>query len=423
MQTLFFVLGKNPTLSTAEILSVLSKTKIPFDCLVISEEVLVISISDNVSTESLIKILGGTIKIGIILDEISYDDDEQIWEKVFYAENLEKNYFSKTEGKIHFGISIYDGGAENNYISGINNKLMSLNSTIKDNLRDKGIKAGFVRIKDRYISSVSVSKNQLLTKGMEIVLILTKEKVLVGKTQTVQEFESFSFRDYGRPQRNKRSGIIPPKLARMMINLSNCDESAILMDPFCGSGTIIQEAIILGYKNIIGLDISINAVNDTQKNIEWLFDNYPNLDRSRINVEILSSDVKLISNCIKGNSVDAIVTEPYLGPPLFKEPDENLIQRIIREVESLYLSAFQSFYKILKKDGKVVFVFPAFETYKNMRFVQILKEIEKLGFGRLDYFPETTGKNSTLRLTPRGTILYGSPEQFVKREITLWQKK
>lgn len=422
MPKYFFVLGKNPTLSFAEIVSLLNKFQIKFGLSVISEEISVISTNGDIKADNFMKASGGTIKIGKVLDEIDYDADEQIWEKVFYAENLKRNYLSRTDGKIHFGISVYNGGAEKNYLSGINNKLMSLNSTVKDNLREKGIKAGFVRIKDRYISSVSVEKNQLLTKGMEIVLILTKERILVGKTLAVQEFESFSFRDYSRPYRDKRSGIIPPKLARIMINLTNTDEDSLIADLFCGSGTILQEAVILGCKNIIGADISINAVNDSRKNIEWLFKNFRYLDKTLYKINIYQSDVKYISQKIQSDSVDTVVTEPFLGPPLFKMPDENEIRRIIREAETLYFFAFQSFQKILKKAGKAVFIFPAFETYRGVQFVQILDKIEKMGFKKLDYFPKDLERNNVLRLTPRKTILYGSSDQFVKREITLWQK-
>ncbi len=419
MPQYFFVLGKNPTLSSAEIISALNRLDISFEIRILSAEVLVISASYELST-GLIKILGGTIKIGQVIDEISLDEDEQNFEKIFYAANLTKNYLSQTKGKLHFGISIYDGGAEKLYLDEITNQLKSLHKTIKENLQEKSLKAGFVRIKDRFLSSVSVAKNRLLSDGFEMVLILTKDGILAGKTSAVQEFESFSFRDYGRPERDKRSGIIPPKLARMMINLANIDESGILMDPFCGSGTILQEAIILGYKNIFGSDISINAVNDTRKNIEWLFDNFKQLDKSSHNINITQSDIRSIN--IRNNSIDAIVTEPYLGPPLFQKADLQTVNRIIMEVGKLYLDAFGQFHKILKTNGSVVFLFPAFEVNGKMHFVPLLDKIEKTGFKRLDYFPKELMSNPVIRLTDRNTILYGSPEHFVKREIISWKK-
>jgi len=422
MAQYFFVLGKNSTLSIAEIISVLNKLNITSDVKTLSEEILVVSIDKELIALDLMRVLGGTIKIGRVINEVSLNKDEQKFKKIFSADNLINNYLTDINGKVHFGISIYNGGGDKNYLTKITNKLKVLNTTAKENLQIAGVKAGFVRIRERTLSSVSVAKNKLLDKGAEIVLVLTKDKILAGKTFAVQEFESFSFRDYGRPQRDKRSGIIPPKLARMMINLSQGSKEGILLDPFCGSGTILQEAIILGYKNIIGSDVSQNAISDTKKNIEWLFANFRNIDKRSFNIDIFQSDIREITSEIKLNSIDVIVTEPYLGPPLFRTPDIKIIQKIITEVSPLYIAAFEMFVQILKDRGKAVFLMPAFEIDGKMHFVEILENIKKLGFIKQDFFPKEFKENPILQLTPRGTIIYGGRGHFIKREITSWQK-
>lgn len=418
----FFVLGKNPTLSTAEIISVLNKLNTLFNIKTLSEEILTVSTDKELSISDLMQDLGGTIKLGKIFDEVGFNEDEQKFEKIFLADNLINNYFPNINGKVHFGISIYNGGGDKNYLTKITNKLKVLNITTKENLQTAGVKAGFVRIKERTLSSVSVAKNKLLNKGAEIILILTKDKILAGKTLAVQEFESFSFRDYGRPQRDKRSGIIPPKLARMMINLSRAPKEGLLLDPFCGSGTILQEAIILGYKNIIGSDISQNAISNTKNNIEWLFTHFHNINKSSFNIDIFSSDIRDIAAQVKPNSLDAIVTEPYLGLPLFKTPDTKTVQKIVAEVTPLYLAAFETFSRILKTTGKVVFLMPVFEVSGKKHFVEIVGMIKELGFLQQDFLPVKMRENPILQLTPRGTIIYGGREQFVKREITSWRK-
>src|SRR5205823_3602162 len=86
----------------------------------------------------------------------------------------------------------------------------------------------------------------------------------------VQPFEQFSARDFGRPGRDDLSGMLPPKLAIIMINLAANDTISVLLDPFCGSGTILSEALLLGYKNLIGSDISEKAVADTKTNLDWI---------------------------------------------------------------------------------------------------------------------------------------------------------
>lgn len=422
MAQYFFVLGKNPTLSIAEISSVLGSLRVSYVFKVISREILVIETKNTVIAAELMKTLGGTIKIGQVISEVGFDEDESEFEKIFEAGNIMEKFLSKKEGKIHFGVSIYDGGTDRNYLTRMVSQLKALNIEIKENLKEKGIKAGFVRIKEQSISSVSVFKNKLLSQGTEIVLILTKDKILAAKTLAVQEFESFSLRDYGRPKRDKRSGIIPPKLARMMINLASSSKEDILLDPFCGSGTILQEEILLGYKNIIGSDVSQNAVSDTKENIDWLFANFRQLDKSSYNINIYPSDVRLIKQTVKENSVDAVVTEPYLGPPLYKKPDLNTVERVFNEVGKLYSDTFFEFHKILRTGGKVIFLFPAFDIDGKMQFIPILDKIERMGFRQLSYFPEEIKNNSAINLTQRNTILYGSREHFVKREITYWQK-
>lgn len=422
MNKYFFILGKAPTLSIAEIVSIFDSRRINYSIQSLSDEVAVISTNKEANAEIFMRVLGGTIKLGKVINEISLDDDESEFYEIFSAGNLTDNFLPKADGKLHIGISIYNSGENFKYVAQLTKQLKDLNILAKENLKEKGIRAGFVRIKDRFLSSVSVAKNQLISKGTEIVLIITNEKVMAGKTLAVQEFGSFSFRDYGRPARDKRSGIMPPKLARMMINLAQIDSSATIHDPFCGSGTILQEAIILDYKNIIGSDKSTRAVADTEKNINWLFTNFRQLDKSSYNIKVVQADVRSIGKYFPRNSIDAIITEPYLGPPLYRKPDVSLVERILSEVKRVYLDAFGQFLEILKPGGRVVIVFPAFEEGKKIHFLQILDKIKALGFNQRDYFAEKVKSYPAIQLTSRNTILYGDKYHLVKREILSFQK-
>jgi len=83
-------------------------------------------------------------------------------------------------------------------------------------------------------------------------------------------FERFFERDFGRPAADAKSGMLPPKLARMMVNLASASKNETLLDAFCGSGTILTEAATLGFAKLIGSDISERAVSDTQKNSDWI---------------------------------------------------------------------------------------------------------------------------------------------------------
>ena len=80
--------------------------------------------------------------------------------------------------------------------------------------------------------------------------------------------EGFVQRDMYKPNTDIQMGTLPPKLARMMVNFT-AQNSGILWDPFCGSGTIPMEAVILGF-NTLASDVNPVAVNTTSSNIEWL---------------------------------------------------------------------------------------------------------------------------------------------------------
>ena len=325
-------------------------------------------------------------------------------------------------GKIHIGISVYNACLDHKYLSLLSNQLKNLNILIKDNLRESGKKVGFLKVKGRRLSSVAVYKNRLLDRGVEIVLVISKERIFIGKTKSVQEFESFGFRDIRRPRRDKKSGIMPPKLARIMLNLARPKREGFLLDPFCGSGTILQEAIVLGYKNIIGSDVSQKAVSDTRRNINWLFKKYGQFNKTKYNIKIFQADVRDLSGKTISDTVEMIVTEPFLGPPLHKKPKYSKIKRIFFTLEPLYLKAFTQFQKVLAKNGIVVIIFPVFERRGKFFFLDLIKEIRKKGFKLKTPIPEKFLKKSFFDLTERKTMIYGNRYYYLMREILIFEK-
>ncbi len=227
---------------------------------------------------------------------------------------------------------------------------------------------------DKALSSVVVKKN----KCHEFLILGNK---WLGETCAVQEFEDYSFRDYGRPNRDLVAGSMPPKLAKIMINLAQLPAGATILDPFCGSGTILQEGLLLGYK-VIGSDISDKAISDTKKNLEWLLEIRKQKSEIRNKFQIFQADVRSISS--KVNGIDAVVTEPHLGPPLKGSENREQISEIIKELAELYIAAFSEFRKILSYNGKVVMVFPSFRLGGKVLEMPILEQIKKLGFTQVN---------------------------------------
>lgn len=396
-----FVLGRNAELSRAEILSVFEKQSWEFEEVAFTREVLLIE-SEKAAPALLQKMLGGTVKIGVVEKVSSMDSFEQD----LNIGLLEKNILSVYSGKIQFGISIYDGGGRKETES-LTGRIIEFSKGIKALLEESGKSVRFAFSRERTLSSVVVSKNRLIEKGAELLLIPTRDKVYLGKTLYVQEFESFSKRDYGRPARDMKSGIMPPKLARMMINLSGIALDETLLDPFCGSGTILQEAILLGYKHIIGRDISEKAISDTLKNLEWLENENSKFDAK---IDVKTGDAGKLEDVPEG-SVSAVIAEPYLGPTLHNLIFPEKLNPLSRELSKLYLDSFRMFHKVLKENGVVVMILPVFTQRRGAYFLPIFPEIERIGF-----------KQEKIGDPHRGTILYGNKHDFVQREIIVMRK-
>lgn len=108
-----------------------------------------------------------------------------------------------------------------------------------------------------------------------IVILLPYNKVYVGLELVGKHKKGFSNRlPSKRPAQSPHS--LHPKLARSMVNLSGAIGRDIILDPFCGVGSILMEASLLGIP-CIGIDIMYKWVSGASLNLTWLEDQYSDL--------------------------------------------------------------------------------------------------------------------------------------------------
>lgn len=390
MKKYFFVLGSNNDLSLAEIKALFPNNAWhKYGTVVISE------FQAELEAVNLINSLGGIIKIGEIVNEFSLANRRALSDGV-KDEIILSAKKNEAEGKFNFGFSFY----EDNRIPG---DFFKLGLAVKKDLKSIGISSRMVTSREKILSSVVVEQNNLISKGVELCLITDKKGVFVGKTLAVQPFKALSHRDFGRPQRDDHSGMIPPKLAQIMINLARRDDKdydkKIILDPFCGSGTILTEAYLMNFKKIIGSDLSDKAVSDSIKNIDWIIDwaNKGGGQEKEKNIfEVFQFDVLNLDDKIEKNYIDYIVCEPYLGPQRgYKKFDE-----VVSELNELYSKAISVFYKILKAKGRVVMIWPQFRAE-----------------GKLWKINPAVGDFKI-----SSSVVYGRDEQKVWREIVILEK-
>jgi tRNA G10 N-methylase Trm11 len=417
-----FVLGRVFTLSLAELLEVLRNTGVNFTVVVCSPEVLVIQTEAAINAEKLQARLGGVIKIIKIFDVFQKKGKEypsQVLESYFTFKRIKSQYFTEYSGKKQFGVSVYSLDPavrfreENQRLAFMIKKILQGES--------QSVRAVLPQFPAQSLSSVLVGENQLLQKGAEIVVISGNQKLFVGKTMTVQNYEDYGRRDYQRPARDERVGMIPPKVAQAMINLAGpLKPLDYILDPFCGSGTLLQEAIFLGYR-AIGSDLEQKMVENSEKNLEWFRNRYhvaPN------RYKLFKSHAAEISLQVPSYKVAAVVSEGTLGPIYGTLPKKPEMAANFKNLSKLYEQVFKEFSRFLERESKVVMCLPAYKighnTYEYMPDLDFAKQN---GYTAQAPIPqELKAKYKFLRVTDRNSMVYDRKDQVVAREIIIFSR-
>ena len=371
-----FFLGREPLLSFAEISAVFQSQKINYKVtdFVVNKQWLFIEADNSLPIHWLMDRLGGTIKIAELVEEADGSVDSIVAYLLKTIPDGKVEFSVVCEGNKNFGLEVKKLGKEN-------------------------------KVNFRYIeakNTATILHNNLVKKQSDLMVV--GKKVFV--TRAIQPIEEFGERDYGRPGRDAKSGMLPPKLARLMVNLAGADENSMLYDPFCGSGTILTEAADIGYDNLVGSDLSKEAVKATETNLRWLTEKAD----KKINTNIFAADVRqLPKEKFRSIKINFIVTEPYLGRPRYGKETETQLQRQATELAQLYKGALVSFSSILSSGSTVIMAIPRF------RFMN--------SWIRIPFANLLVGSNFKIDplLPDEPTILYARKTQWVGREI--WRLK
>ncbi|MEM7815671.1 MAG: hypothetical protein QXN71_00960 [Candidatus Aenigmatarchaeota archaeon] len=357
MNRCIFIPGKNPNLSLAELVSWYDSNDCYFRIAEIGNGFITAEAEKTPDANH----LGGMIKVCRLVE--SFDRKPTLRPESIF-ENIPVSDLPRTRV---FGVSIYPDSRKNNKF------FQHFAKAIKKNLRESGINSKFMPIPKNRSALTHV---EVIKKGLEeAVICVTKKKIHLGKTISVHNPFEFQKRDIFRPEQRPIFSI-PPRLARIMINLTGLSEGKLL-DPFCGIGTILQEASLMGF-DVWGSDIDEECVMDTISNLTWLSRDY-NIPLPDLQKKILKLDATKLSRVFEPKSIDAIVTEPYLGPPLEIQPDENKAESILRGLKTLYEKSLREFSVLLKPKGRACMVFPRFEFGEHFAHLEAERMAAKVG--------------------------------------------
>jgi tRNA G10 N-methylase Trm11 len=418
--TYAFIIGRVYKLCLAEISQIFKSLDINYRVISCSKEVLIIETDKEINHTKIQKSAGGIIKIIKIFDIFNKKGKEypsQVLDGYFTFKKI-KELFTDYTGKKQFGISIYNLDPTVRYKEETTRIAFLIKKTIQDQAIN--VRAVLPQFPSQALSSVQVTENNILSKGAEIDIIVGIQRIFIGKTLSVQDYEDYGRRDYQRPARDEISGMIPPKVAQSMINMSDTDASSdYILDPFCGSGTILQEALLLGLR-AIGSDIDKKAIINSEKNLEWFRNRYK---ISPGKYKLFEADAKELSIQLPKMTATAVVTEGTLGPIYLKPPKKNEMEQNFNSIEKIYNQAFKEFKQFIAPGSRVVICLPAYKI-SHTDYVRMpnLDFALNNGYNIQDPLDQSFYKYKFIETSnDRKSIIYDRKDQVVAREIFIFQ--
>lgn len=337
--------------------------------------------------------LGGIIKTATNhrLTELNTPNLKKIVADLIEAQAL-------TAKRIVFGVSYYGPRSER-----LSPNKIALD--VKKALKQNGRSVRVLPNKTGHLSGAQLLHNSIGAKDnrFEVCLIADKQQLYIALTDWVQDIDAYSQRDRNRPNRDSRVGMLPPKLAQIIINLAQATPDTGVLDPFCGSGVLIQEASLMGIE-VVGSDISSRMVDFSQKNTDWLRQTHTDLPRSTI----VQADAR---HHLWGRPIKRVAAETYLGPALHHLPSSSQLNQIVNEVNQLHLDMLANIWPQLSPNARLCLAVPAWKTSRGFRQLPLLDHLDKVGYNRIDIL----GNNKNL--------FYHRDGQLVARELLVLGRK
>lgn len=363
------ILGRQPTLGIAELESLYGAEAL----LAFGQQACLISVE---SPEIDFDRLGGSIRIAKILTPLPSTNWNEI-EKYLLEKTPEHAQY--IDGKLSFGISVF-GIRVNGH------QLAKTALAVKKAIKASGVSVRMVPQKETELGSATVLYNKLTSKnGWELLIVSDGQTTYLAQTTRIQDIDAYSARDQARPHRDAKVGMLPPKLAQIIINLGvgKLDDKAnstLILDPFCGTGVVLQEAMLMDY-HVYGTDLEPRMVQYSIDNLAWLDTKYPHKgDYRRVEVGDAVKHKWNFSTLEHTKPKVVVAGETYLGQPLSALPSNEHLSKIIYETNLLHHKFLQNIAKQVPAGTRLCLAVPAWRGKHEFLHLPVLDHLTDMGY-------------------------------------------
>ena len=387
--------------------------------------------------------LGGTIKCAKVITELPASRTDKA-SLLAASRFITQHYHAKwahSPHKITLGLSAYN-------LAVSARDIQKTGLILKSSLRKSGTSLRLIPNDQPALSTATAHNNKLGSSPYKVELLLVKttdRHLIIAESRGVQNITTYTRRDRHRPRRDAFVGMLPPKLAQIMLNLAlgagsltgqrSCgnsvagsvsslsDKSMVLrtalpdafdleetagsraavtiLDPFCGTGTVLQEALLAGY-DVVGTDLSQKMVDYTTENLSWLQSTFtaPSRPIGRV-IDIHQADATT-HHWPDSKHLTAVVCETYLGQPFSAPPAPQKLAEVVGNCNHIITSFLTNIRPQLAPNTPLCIAVPAwYDASGHATHLPLIKNLQQLGYYQLNHTP----------------LIYRRPDQIVAREL------
>ncbi len=343
-----------------------------------------------------IQTLGGTQKAGKVVIDLRTGDWLKVSNKIIQHYSQQ---WSSAEGKITLGLSAYGFDISTR-------EVQKIGIVLKQKLKRSGVSLRLIPNQDPALSTATSHHNKLGLSDNKVELLIVRAKngrIVVAQSTGAQNITAYAKRDQGRPKRDAFVGMLPPKLAQIMINFSGLKQGRIL-DPFCGTGVILQEASLMGYQ-VYGTDLVDKMISFSKENLAWLDQTH----HVQIHSDLHSGDAMTTK---WQSPIDAVVAETYLGQPFSAPPSPSKLDEVRKNCNHIITEFLKNVGLQLAPGTPVCIAVPAWRSADgSFTHLPFIGTIAQLGY-----------KPHEFHNVSQNDLLYYRDDQIVARELLVLVK-